>query len=68
MMGIKTLESQIKEGTAQVRGDVSILKMFASTMIDFDPRFEIMPGTKAREGKVAHADAYKAVPRQCIAE
>jgi alkyl sulfatase BDS1-like metallo-beta-lactamase superfamily hydrolase len=68
MMGVKTLETQIKEGTAQVKGDISILKKLASTMIDFDPRFEIMPGTKARDGKVAHADAYKAVPRQSIAE
>jgi hypothetical protein len=37
-------------------------------MVDFDPRFEIMPGTKAREAKAAHADPYKAVPRQSIAE
>jgi hypothetical protein len=37
-------------------------------MIDFDPRFEIMPGTKARDAKTAHADPYKAVPRKCIAE
>jgi hypothetical protein len=40
----------------------------ASTMVDFDPRFEIMPGTKATDGKVGHAEAYKAVPRQSIAE
>jgi alkyl sulfatase BDS1-like metallo-beta-lactamase superfamily hydrolase len=68
MMGAKTLEAQIKDGTAKVQGDVSILQKLASTMIDFDPRFEIMPGTKARDGKVAHADPYKAVPRKCIAE
>jgi hypothetical protein len=29
-------------------GAAGILKQRASTMIDFDPRFEIMPGTKAR--------------------
>jgi hypothetical protein len=59
---------EFKEGTAQVKGDIGILQKLAATMIDFDPRFEIMPGTKARDGKVAHAEAYKAVPRQCIAE
>jgi hypothetical protein len=37
-------------------------------MVDFDPRFEIMPGTKARDLNVAHADPYEAVPRQTIAE
>jgi alkyl sulfatase BDS1-like metallo-beta-lactamase superfamily hydrolase len=68
MMGAKTLEAQIKDGTAKVQGDVSVLKKLASTMVDFDPRFEIMPGTKARDDKVAHADPYKAVPRKSIAE
>ena len=48
MMGAKTLEAQIADGTAKVEGDVGILAQLASTMVDFDPRFEIMPGTKAR--------------------
>jgi alkyl sulfatase BDS1-like metallo-beta-lactamase superfamily hydrolase len=68
MMGAKTLEAQIADGTAKVQGDASILNQLASTMVDFDPRFEIMPGTKARGAKVAHANDYEAVPRQTIAE
>ena len=48
MMGAKTLEAQISDGTAKVAGDAGVLKQLASTMVDFDPRFEIMPGTKAR--------------------
>jgi hypothetical protein len=68
MMGAKTLEAQIADGTAKVKGDAGVLKKLASTMIDFDPRFEIMPGTKARDAKAAHADPYKAVPRASIAE
>ncbi|MGB9163474.1 MAG: alkyl sulfatase C-terminal domain-containing protein, partial [Rhodomicrobium sp.] len=67
MTGAKTLDAQIADGTAKVQGDVSILKQLASTMVDFDPRFEIMPGTKART-VVAHEDAYEADPRQPIAE
>ena len=63
MMGAKTLEAQIADGTAKVEGDAGVLKKLASTMVDFDPRFEIMPGTKARETKVAKADPYEAVPR-----
>ena len=46
----------------------SIVKQLASTMVDFDPRFEIMPGTKAKNSKLEKADPYKAVPRQNIAE
>lgn len=68
MMGAKTLESQIANGTAKVQGDVGILKQLASLFVDFDPRFEIMPGTKARDSKVAKAKDYEAVPRQTIAE
>jgi alkyl sulfatase BDS1-like metallo-beta-lactamase superfamily hydrolase len=68
MMGAKTLEAQIKDGTAKVSGDVGILAKLAATMIDFDPRFEIMPGTKARGPAVAHADPYEAVPGAAIAE
>jgi len=48
-------------------------------MVDFDPRFQIMPGTKTGGVKlphvaafqaedVVHADPYEAVPRQTIAE
>jgi linear primary-alkylsulfatase len=68
MMGAKALEAQIADGTAKVQGDASILKQLASTLVDFDPRFEIMPGTKAKGTKVAHANDYEAVPRQIIAE
>jgi alkyl sulfatase BDS1-like metallo-beta-lactamase superfamily hydrolase len=77
MMGAKTLEAQIADGTAKVEGDASILNQLASTMVDFDPRFEIMPGTKTRtpevtgyveSGIVGKADPYEAVPRQTIAE
>jgi alkyl sulfatase BDS1-like metallo-beta-lactamase superfamily hydrolase len=68
MMGARTLESQIADGTAKVQGDVSVLARGASTMVDYDSRFEIMPGTKARGGVVAKSDPYEAVTRRSIAE
>jgi hypothetical protein len=40
-------------------------------MVDFDPRFEIMPGTKSRLDemtKADQADPYQAVPRKAIPE
>jgi alkyl sulfatase BDS1-like metallo-beta-lactamase superfamily hydrolase len=48
MMGLKTLESQIADGTAKVEGDTSIIGKLASTLVAFDPRFEILPGTAVR--------------------
>jgi alkyl sulfatase BDS1-like metallo-beta-lactamase superfamily hydrolase len=67
MMGAKTLEVQLADGTAKVQGDVTILKQLASTMVQFDPRFEIMPGTKSRT-VVAKEDPYEADMGQPIAE
>lgn len=46
MTGERTLEAQIADGTARVEGDAGILAQLAATMVAFDPRFEIMPGTK----------------------
>ncbi|WP_409559840.1 alkyl/aryl-sulfatase [Hyphomicrobium sp. MC8b] len=68
MMGVKSLDEQIAEGKATFEGDISILGKLAATMVDFDPRFEIMPGTKARTASVAHADPYQAVPEKIVAE
>jgi alkyl sulfatase BDS1-like metallo-beta-lactamase superfamily hydrolase len=63
MMGAKTLEAQIADGTAKVQGDVSVLAKLAATMVDFDPRFEIMPGTQSKAPPApAHAASYEAVP------
>lgn len=68
MMGAKTLEAQIGDGTAKVTGDVSILRKLASTMVEFDPRFEIMPGTKGKNTQLAEVDPYEAIPGKAIAE
>jgi len=46
MMGAKTLAAQIEDGTVKVEGDIGVLKQLGSMMVDFDPRFELLPGTK----------------------
>ena len=67
MMGAKALEDQIKDGTARAEGDVSVLMKLAATMVEFDPRFEVMPGTKAM-GKIATVDPFEATTGAIIAE
>lgn len=47
---------------------MSVLKKLASTMVDFDPFFEIMPGTNSRETRSAKAEPYVAIRRDTIAE
>ncbi|MBW1789154.1 MAG: MBL fold metallo-hydrolase, partial [Deltaproteobacteria bacterium] len=45
MMGVKTLDEMIADGTAKTKGDKSIIDKLRSTLIHFDLRFEILPGT-----------------------
>jgi alkyl sulfatase BDS1-like metallo-beta-lactamase superfamily hydrolase len=45
MMGVKSLRAQIDDGTAKAEGNIEIIGQLASTLVVFDPRFEIMPGT-----------------------
>jgi alkyl sulfatase BDS1-like metallo-beta-lactamase superfamily hydrolase len=47
MMGTKTLAAQIDDGTAKIEGDRTVLQKLASTLVDFEIGFEILPGTKA---------------------
>jgi hypothetical protein len=46
MMGVKSFAAQIDDGTAQTEGDLGVLGQLASTMVDFELLFEILPGTK----------------------
>ncbi|MCZ0964618.1 alkyl sulfatase C-terminal domain-containing protein, partial [Paracoccus benzoatiresistens] len=48
MAGETDLGALLADGTARGEGDLSVLEKLASLMVSFDPRFEIMPGTKAR--------------------
>ena len=68
MIGEVELEKQIADGTAKVEGDVGVLKKLASTMVDFEPLFEVLPGTKATESQIAQTNAYEVVPGRPIAE
>ncbi|MGV2976422.1 alkyl/aryl-sulfatase [Roseibium alexandrii] len=68
MAGEKALEDQIADGTAVMEGDVSLLAKLAATMVDFDPMFEILPGTKRDNAAVATHNPFEAVTGNVIAE
>jgi len=51
MMGVKTFEDLLKEGKAKVEGNPQILAQLVGMMDEFDPRFEVLPGTKKGEYK-----------------
>ncbi|NIM71918.1 MAG: MBL fold metallo-hydrolase [Gammaproteobacteria bacterium] len=46
MMNQVTLGEQIRNGKAELDGSALLLGRFASTLVEFDPLFEIMPGTR----------------------
>jgi len=68
MGGARTIEAQVAAGLLKLEGDPGVLAKLAGTMVDFDPRFQIMPGTRLRDTGVTKAGPYEAVPRQTIAE
>ncbi len=45
MMGVKSLDEMIADGTAKTEGDTSVIDKLKSTLIHFELRFEILPGT-----------------------
>jgi alkyl sulfatase BDS1-like metallo-beta-lactamase superfamily hydrolase len=65
MMGAKTLAAQIDDGTAKIEGDRKVLDQLASTLVEFEIGFEILPGTKApADAKVAKTGPFEQDLRQ----
>ncbi|WP_113921990.1 alkyl/aryl-sulfatase [Cognataquiflexum aquatile] len=56
MMGVKTFEDLLKEGKAKVEGNPQILAQLVGMLDEFDPRFEILPGTKKDKFQTAKGD------------
>jgi alkyl sulfatase BDS1-like metallo-beta-lactamase superfamily hydrolase len=67
MAGEAALDALLADGTAQVEGDIAILGQLAALMVEFDPRFEIMPGTKLRT-ELAGGEAFEAAVGAVILE
>ncbi|MGR3661401.1 MAG: alkyl/aryl-sulfatase [Paracoccaceae bacterium] len=68
MAGEKTLDAQIMDGTAKADGDLSVLGILAGAMVDFDPLFEVLPGTRTVQVEVPHSDTFEAVPGKVVVE
>ena len=46
IIGDRTLAEQLRSGIGTAQGNVAVLEQLAGVLVDFDPGFEIMPGTK----------------------
>jgi alkyl sulfatase BDS1-like metallo-beta-lactamase superfamily hydrolase len=67
MSGAASFDALLADGTATHQGDITILGQLAGLMVEFDPRFEIMPGTKQRSD-TADAEAFGATVGAAIPE
>lgn len=52
MMGKVKFDDQIKAGKAVLKGNTRVYDQLKSTLVQFDPLFEIMPGTKTVSGEI----------------
>lgn len=53
MIGKSKLVDKVKDGKAKMEGNPEVLKKLASTLVKFDPWFEILPGTRKEVEKKA---------------
>jgi alkyl sulfatase BDS1-like metallo-beta-lactamase superfamily hydrolase len=49
IMGQTTLAQQVQSGVAKIEGNAAVLMQLAGVLVNFDPQFEIMPGTRRTE-------------------
>lgn len=46
IMGELTLAEALQSGVGTVQGDIAVLQQLANVLVDFEPGFEVMPGTR----------------------
>lgn len=66
MAGEAGFDALLGDGRATAEGELGVLVQLAELMVEFDPRFEIMPGTKLRTERASQepfeADISAAIP------
>jgi alkyl sulfatase BDS1-like metallo-beta-lactamase superfamily hydrolase len=68
MAGARTVQQQAEAGLLKLDGDASVLGKLAALMVDFDPRFPIMPGTQLRATEIKKTEPFEVSPKTTIAE
>jgi alkyl sulfatase BDS1-like metallo-beta-lactamase superfamily hydrolase len=46
MMQLTTFAAQLQAGKAKLSGNPLVLQQLGATLVQFDPMFEMMPGTR----------------------
>ena len=58
LVGQTSLEAQFADGTATFEGDPGVLKVLAGLLTDFDPNFEVFPGTRSSAPQTAEHEPF----------
>ena len=62
MVGAATFDKQIKAVKAKRKGKREAYEQLKSTLVHFDPYFELMPGTKKADAKKAEMNPFAQEP------
>lgn len=59
MIGAATFQDKVAAGKATLEGNPQVLAQLASTMVKFDPWFEVLPGTRANTSEEPKAELFE---------
>jgi len=62
MMGVVTLDTQIDNGKAKLKGDRKPIDQLKSMLVNFTPDFEMMPGTKKTKSVKPKRNSFEQEP------
>lgn len=68
MTGEAEFEDLLSDGRAVAEGDISVLVKLAGTMVEFDPLFEVLPGTREAADGEKEGEALQASMGQVVIE
>lgn len=68
MTGEADFTDLIADGRALIEGNPDVLVQLAGTMIEFDPLFEVLPGTKQSQTELPEAEPLQAALGQVVIE
>ena len=68
LMGKATFDDQIKNGKAKLDGNKEVYEQLKSTLVQFEPNFEMMPGTKRVDSSSSQLTSFQQAEPAVIGE
>ena len=62
MAGKATFDDQVKAGKVKLEGKAEVLAQLKSVMVHFDPKFELLPGTREGPAQAPEMNPFEQEP------